>query len=215
MDGYEIARLEEIEERDDGRCPFRAVRHHFGITSFGATAWTAPSAGDRILNEHDETDDDPDGEELYVVLSGHARFELEGESRDAPAGTFVAVGAGVRRTAFAEEPGTTILAVGGASGRAYVPSGWEVWAPLRRHYEAGEYDAVVTAGRKLLAGDPPYAELYYNVACCESLTGRADDALGHLARAIELYEPLREWARKDSDLAALQDEPAFRELTAG
>jgi hypothetical protein len=38
----------------------------------------------------------------------------------------------------------------------------------------------------LLTGDPPYADLFYNVACCESLAGRNDEAIAHLRRAIEL-----------------------------
>src|SRR6476469_3019991 len=67
MSGYEVARLDEIEELDDGREPFRPIRHHFGITSFGITAWTAREAGDRIINEHDESDPEPN-EELYLVL---------------------------------------------------------------------------------------------------------------------------------------------------
>ena len=77
-------------------------RHHLGITAFGATAWTGREAGDRIINEHDEADED---EELYVVLSGRARFELDGDAVDAPAGTFVFAGTrreadGVRRGAW-------------------------------------------------------------------------------------------------------------------
>jgi hypothetical protein len=35
MSGYALARLDEIDEVDDGREPCRAVRHHFGITAFG------------------------------------------------------------------------------------------------------------------------------------------------------------------------------------
>ena len=31
MSGYEVARLDEIEEVTDGREPWRPVRHHFGI----------------------------------------------------------------------------------------------------------------------------------------------------------------------------------------
>ena len=54
MSGYAIAHLDEIEEINDGRCPWRPVRHHFGITSFGVNTWTARAAGDRIINEHDE-----------------------------------------------------------------------------------------------------------------------------------------------------------------
>jgi len=91
MTGYAIARLDEIDELDDGRCPMRPVRHHFGITSFGINAFTGREAGDRILNEHDEADDADRNEELYLVTSGRAVFELDGERRDAPAGTFVFV----------------------------------------------------------------------------------------------------------------------------
>jgi hypothetical protein len=65
MTGYAVARLEEIDEVTDGRCPFRPVRHHFGITSFGVNAWTARNVGDRIINEHDEADSDSN-EELYL-----------------------------------------------------------------------------------------------------------------------------------------------------
>jgi hypothetical protein len=85
MSDYAVARLEEIEEIDDGRCPWRPIRHHFGITAFGINAWTGEKAGDRIINEHDE--DEPDGdEELYLVMSGSAIFELNGDAiRDAPA----------------------------------------------------------------------------------------------------------------------------------
>ena len=36
------------------------------------------------------------------------------------------------RTAFAEEAGTTLIAMGGAPGEAYVPSGYEIWSQLRR-----------------------------------------------------------------------------------
>ena len=104
-------------ELDDGRCPYRPVRHHFGITSFGVNAWTARDAGDRIINEHDESEPDSD-EELYLVLRGHATFELDGERVDAPAGTLVFVRPGVKRTAFAEEAGTTIVVLGGSPGKA-------------------------------------------------------------------------------------------------
>jgi mannose-6-phosphate isomerase-like protein (cupin superfamily) len=113
--------LDEIDEITDGRQPCRPVRHHFGITSFGVNAWTAAAAGERILNEHDEAGD---AEELYLVHRGRATFELDGERVDAPAGTFVFVRPGVMRTAFAEEPGTTILAIGGTPGEAYEPAGW-------------------------------------------------------------------------------------------
>src|SRR3954453_17052795 len=109
MSEYAIARLEDIDEISDGREPWRPVRQHFGITSFGVNTWTGREAGDRIINEHDE---EGEREELYFVQGGRARFELDGKRVDPPAGTFVFARPGVKRTAFAEEPETTILAVG-------------------------------------------------------------------------------------------------------
>jgi tetratricopeptide (TPR) repeat protein len=209
MSGYAVARLDEIDEITDGRCPYRPVRHHFGITSFGINAWTAGAAGDRIINEHDEQDDN---EELYLVTAGRATFELDGERLDAPAGTFVSVSPGVKRTAFAEEAGTTILAVGGTPGRVYQPHGWEVWAPLTPLYQAGRYEEAADRGRELADAHPEYPELFYNVACCESLAGRTNDAIDHLRQAIAASDVCRSLAEKDSDFDPIRDEPAFKEL---
>ncbi len=211
MARYEIARLQDIEEMDDGRCPYRPVRHHFGITTFGATAWTAKNAGDRLLNEHDEKDEH---DELYLVLCGTARFELAGDAVDAHAGTFVHVPPGVMRTAFAQEAGTTILAVGGGrEGEPYRPGGWEVWSPLRPLWEAGRHEELVARAQPLLQGEPRYPELFYNVACSETKLGRTDDALRHLRQAVELMPQVARFARDDEDLAPLRNEPAFAELT--
>ena len=209
---YQVAHLDEIDELTDGREPYRPVRHHFGITSFGITAWTGRDTGDRILNEHDEADDADRAEELYLVQRGRAVFELDGERVDAPAGTFVFAPPGVKRTAFAEEPGTTIVAIGGVPGKAYEPVGWELWAPLRRQYEAGEHEAVVERLRPMVDANPHYPLLAYNLACLESLTGRTDDALGHLRQAIDGSEQFRDFAKGDTDLDAIRGEPAFEAL---
>lgn len=214
MDGYAVAHVDEIAEIDDGRAPMRAVRHRFGITSFGVNAWTGHEAGARIINEHDESEPDSQ-EELYLVLRGRASFEVNGEQLDAPAGTFVFVRRGVTRTAFGKEPGTTIVAVGGVPGMPYEAGGWELFAPLRPLYEAGDYAEAADRGRKLLAGDPPYADLYYNVACCESLAGQKDEAIAHLRRAVELSARTRSFLEGDSDLDPIREDPAFKELLAG
>jgi len=214
MDGYAVAHVDEIAEVDDGRAPMRAVRHHFGIGSFGVNAWTGRHAGARIVNEHDESEPDSQ-EELYLVLRGHASFEVDGEEFDAPAGTFVFVQPGVKRTAFGQEPGTTIVAVGGTPGKPYEPGGWELFAPLRPLYEAGDYAEAASRGRELLSSDPPYANLFFNVACCESLAGQKEQAIAHLRRAIELSARTRAFLEDDSDLDPIRDDPAFKELLAG
>jgi mannose-6-phosphate isomerase-like protein (cupin superfamily) len=208
---YKVARLDEIDELNDGRCPYRPIRHHFGVASYGNNAWTARETGDRIINEHEE--EDPDShEELYVVLQGRAMFELDGDRVDAPAGTIVFAPPGVKRTAFAAEPGTTIIALGGTPGKAYELSGWELWAPLRAQYEKGEHAEVADRLRPLVEANPQYALLAYNLACLESLTGRTTDALDHLRRAFELSDRFRAYAADDSDLDPIRDELAFKEL---
>lgn len=210
MSSYKVAHLDEIEELSDGRAPYRPVRHHFGITAFGINSWTARDAGDRLINEHDESDFGE--EELYLVQRGRAVFELDGDRLDAPAGTLVFVPSDVNRTAFAEEPGTTLIAVGGVPGKAYEPGGWELWGPIRPLYEAGKYAEAADRGRELLDGDPKYPNLLYNLACSESLAGRTNDAIEHLGQAIGLTELARSYAKDDPDFDPIRDEPAFKDL---
>ena len=209
---YAVAHVDQLEEVTDGREPWRPVRHHLGITAFGATAWTGHTAGDRIINEHDESDESQ--EELYLVLRGRAVFELDGERQDAPAGTLVFVRPGVKRTAFAEEADTSILALGSRPGKAYQPDGWEIWAPLHPLYQAGKYAEAIDRGRELIEANPQYTMPLYNLACCESLAGRPADAIEHLRRAFEMSEDLRALAKTDSDFDPIRDDPAFKELVA-
>src|SRR5215831_14329845 len=128
-----------------------SLRGPSGSTSasrrFGVNAFTAHQVGDRLINEHDESQEHDLQEELYLVQRGRATFELDGERVDAPAGTFVFARPSVKRTAFAEEPGTTIVAIGGTPGKAYESFGWETWAPLNPLYQAGEYAEAADRGR--------------------------------------------------------------------
>jgi hypothetical protein len=76
MSGYAVAQIHEIDEISDGRCPWRPVRFHFGITSFGVNAFTAHQVGDRLINEHDESQEHDLQEELYrrrLAPRTHAR----------------------------------------------------------------------------------------------------------------------------------------------
>jgi tetratricopeptide (TPR) repeat protein len=209
MSDFTVARLDEIDEMTDGRCPWRPVRHHLGITAFGVNAFTGHEAGDRIINEHDEADED---EELYLVHTGRARFELGGERVDAPAGTLVFAQPGVTRTAFAEEPETTLIVMGATAGKAYQVVGWELWSPLDPLYQAGQYAEAADRGREIVAASPGYPNVYYNLACCESLAGRKDDAIEHLREAIRLSERFKDYAATDSDFDAIREEPGFTEL---
>jgi hypothetical protein len=206
-----VAHLDQIQEFADARSHYRPIRHHLGITAFGVTAWTAHAAGDIVIDEHDEGDPTAD-EELFLVLRGHAVFELDGERVDAPAGTLVFAPPGTRRTASATQDGTTVLLLEGTPGKAYEARGWELWAPLVPLYEAGEYAQVADRLSALVAAAPQYPMLFFNLACCESRCGRTCDALDHLRHAIEMSEEFRGSAQDDSDLDPIRHEPAFQRL---
>jgi hypothetical protein len=207
---YAIAHLDEIDALPDGRFHYRPVRHHFGITSFGVTAWVGAAAGDPIINEYDE--DSQPAEELFVVVSGRAVFELEGERLEATPGTLVFTPQGTRRTAVAAEPATTILVVDGTPGKAYDATGWELWAPLRPLYDKGEHTELRARLEDLIAANPQYPMLVYNLACSDSLSGRKADAIDHLQRAVGASEKFRADAREDSDFDSIRDEPSFKAL---
>jgi mannose-6-phosphate isomerase-like protein (cupin superfamily) len=206
---YRVATIDELQDiayRQDTH--MRPVRHHLGITAFGTNAWTAANECDRLMPEHQE---DEGNEELYVVLRGRARFEIDGDTVDAPEGTLVFVRPEGNRTAFAEEPGTTVIAIGSKVGQSYEAAGWEVWAEFHPAYEAGDYDAVIDRAREPLEASG-YAAPLYNLACCEALAGRKEDAIGHLRVAFEQRPSLRDLASEDTDLDPLRGEAAFREL---
>src|SRR4029077_16826766 len=138
---YRVATIDELQDiayREDTH--MRPVRHHLGITAFGTNTWTAANQGDRLMPEHQE---DEGNEELYVVLRGRARFEIDGDTVDAPQGTLMFVRPESNRTAFAEEAETTVLPIGSTVGQAYEVSGFEVWPEFQPAYEAGDFDAVI------------------------------------------------------------------------
>ena len=211
-DPPKVVHVEEIEAvQGPGSLVWRPVRLTLGVRAFGCNAYTAGEAGQDVVEPHTE---DPRlaHEELYFVAAGRARFEIDGQPYDAPAGTYVFVGdPASHRHAVAEEPGTTVLSFGGPP--TFEPSAWE-WAfkaaPLMRS-EPAEARRILGEG---VAIHPESASLHYNLACLEAIQGDPEAALNALGRAIELRPAAAEWARTDEDLAALRDRPEFAELTA-
>jgi mannose-6-phosphate isomerase-like protein (cupin superfamily) len=91
-----------------------------GVSGFGVNAVVAdPDEGVDMTHEESETGQ----QELYVVVTGRARFVIGGETVDAPAGTVVAApDPAAERSFTAVEPGTRIVCIGapgGANGQAY------------------------------------------------------------------------------------------------
>src|SRR3954468_11783267 len=120
---YRVIALDEIEAiPGPGTLTWRPVRATLGLRAFGTNAYTAANAGEEVVEPHTEASNGH--EELYFVARGRARFEIDGESFDAPAGTYVFLpDPESHRQAVAEEPGTTVLTFGGPP--TFTPSDWE------------------------------------------------------------------------------------------
>jgi mannose-6-phosphate isomerase-like protein (cupin superfamily) len=151
---WQSVQLDEIEPIPvvGGSLLWRPLRRTLGICAFGINAYVAPSAGDDVVEGHTEKANEHD--EIYLVLSGRATLTLDDETLDAPAGTAVFIrDPAVRRHAKAEEPGTSVLAVGRPRGAAYEPSAWEHSFAAEKHRAAGDFDAMATE----IAARPPTA----------------------------------------------------------
>jgi mannose-6-phosphate isomerase-like protein (cupin superfamily) len=206
--GWESVRLDEIEPIPvvGGSLLWRPLRRTLGVGAFGINSYTAPNVGDDVVEEH--TEKTLGHEEVYVVLSGRATFTLGEETLDAPAGTVVFIrDPEVKRHARAEEPGTSVLAVGGRRGAAYEPSAWEHSFAAEQHRVSGDYEAMAATIAAGLAEHPENASLMYDLGCAEALAGRTEDALEHVRRALELKPEWEDHARKDPDLEDVRKLP--------
>jgi tetratricopeptide (TPR) repeat protein len=213
--GYGVAHIDELESfpvQNQQGLTWRPIRRRFDIRAFGVNAYTAERAGQRVVEEHREANGH---EELYVVVSGRATFTLEGEEHDAPAGTLVHCPPGTLRSAFAAEPGTTVIGIGAKPGEVFQPSGWEWSFAGFAHLNQGDAERARAELEAGIAARPEAWQGYYNFACLEARLGNNDAALELLERAAEM-EP--EWVAKgapdDEDLAPLRDEPRFLEIVA-
>jgi mannose-6-phosphate isomerase-like protein (cupin superfamily) len=105
---------------------WHAIRQNLGISAFGINA-NEGDAGDLLFIPHDEAEHGH--EEVYVVVRGRARFDIEGETVEAMPGHMLYARAGVLRSAIALENGTLVLAIGGLPG-SYAPPIWSAdWRP--------------------------------------------------------------------------------------
>lgn len=210
MKTWKATHLSEIEELPGpGTLRWTPVRRHFDVRAFGVNAYTATEAGQEVVEEH--TEDALEHQEVYVVVAGHARFTLDGEEVDVPAGALVFLrDPAVRRSAVALEAPTTVLALGGKAGEAYTVSAWESWFAAAPKGQAGDHEGAIAEIRAGFEHNPEHPMLFYQLACWEALAGRSDDALEHLNRAVELGgDRFRGHAGDDEDLDSIRADPRF------
>lgn len=124
---YVLADIDSVEsfggeKPEDG--VWKPLRAKLGIEAFGINAFIGRETGARVIEDH--TEEGSAHQELYVVLAGKARFELGDEKIEAKTGSLVFIAdPAVKRTAFALEPNTSVLAVGAAAGSVFTPSSWD------------------------------------------------------------------------------------------
>jgi hypothetical protein len=175
-----------------------------GVTAFGINAYTAASAGDEVVEEH--TEQQLGHEEIYAVISGHATFTVDGEEVDAPAGTLVYLDdVAQKRHAIANEPGTTVLAIGGVPGRHEV-SAWGTSFLHSCQCERGTTTRATNPRGRLAENDAPV--MHYQLAASRRCR-KPGRALDELTLAASGSENLRKHAQTDDDLVSLRDDPRF------
>ena len=124
---YTAAHIDDLPFEIDDQYPtteWKPVRRFFGIGSFGTNVACARQAGDVLT--HDHTEAGAGHEELFLIVSGHATYRVDGEEIDAPAGTFLYVpDPATTRGVVAREAGTAMFVVGGEPGAVFTPSDWD------------------------------------------------------------------------------------------
>jgi hypothetical protein len=92
------------------------LQHALRLGAFGANVFVAPKGGEELIGLHDETGEDGQ-EEIYLVLRGTLRFELDDEVLELRREELVAVrDRRVRRRATALEPGSAALVIDAPPG---------------------------------------------------------------------------------------------------
>ncbi|HLX31344.1 MAG TPA: tetratricopeptide repeat protein [Gaiellaceae bacterium] len=203
-----LVHVDDLEalEMPDGFA-WRPVRRHFGIKAFGVNAYTAGGSG-QVVEEH--TESQLEHEEIYLVLRGRVKFTIGADEHELGQGQLVFVrDPALKRSGVALTEDALVLATGGKPGEAFQISAWETFFAAHPLVEAAKWDEAIGMYRDALAERPDHAMLTYNLACVEARAGRADDALEHLQRAIELNPKTAEFAAGDSDFDSVRDDPRF------
>ncbi len=202
---WRILRMEDVDPIAVAGVHWQPLRRTLGIDAFGINAYTALEVGEHVVEEH--TEEQLGHQEVYLVLQGHATFTLDGEHVDAPAGSIIFLGdPGVRRSAVAEEVGTTVLAIGGVPG-VHEPSAWEWYFEAERYrdpLDVGAAQVLLAEGR---ARFPQHAGMLYASACWAAIGGDSEQAMAWLHEAIVVDPNCADWAKDDADLDPIRGLP--------
>jgi tetratricopeptide (TPR) repeat protein len=104
---------------------------------------------------------------------------------------------------------TTVVVVGGPADAPIPTSPFEYWFAAEPAYRAGDYDRAAEIASEGLDEWPQHGTLHYQLACYRALAGRREQALEHLAIAVQNEPKAAAWAAGDADLDSIRDDPTF------
>lgn len=199
-----IVRVDDLEQIDIAGVHWRPLRKAIGVTAFKTNAYSA-AAGERLIEEH--TEKSSGQEEMYIVISGAATFDVDDEQVDVAAGAVIFYAdPATKRGAVADQDNTIAIAIGNAAGAAGPVSTWETRFEAIAIGQQGDPARGYAMVEALLADHPDDAEVHYDLACLAALQGHRDQALTHWRRALELNPKVREWAADDTDLDSIRED---------
>ena len=117
MSDYTVKRIDEMEASFLGS--FKRARAELEVSSFGMQVIDFPPNA-TAYPEHDHAESGQ--EEVYVVMSGRGRIDINGEQFDLEPEVMVRVGSDARRKITTGEEPMRLLALGGTPGKLYEPS---------------------------------------------------------------------------------------------
>ena len=114
MSGFAVRQIDEMATVNDGIVKLAGAE--LGVESFGIQVFDFPG-GFEDYPEHDHAEEGM--EEVYIVLSGSAAFEIDGELVPLDRGRILRVEPGSRRKLLPGPEGVRILAIGSTPGASY------------------------------------------------------------------------------------------------
>jgi hypothetical protein len=186
---------------------WRPVRAALGTRVVGLSAYTADAAGQEIVEDHVEDADGRGHEEVYLVVRGSARFVLDGDVLDAPAGTFVRIASHVRRSAVAVDVPAAVVVVGGDPD--YEPAASE-WIERARPWFREDPARARALLDELAAVQPDSAAAPLGEALFAAARDDPEEARLHLREAVRRTPAAREYAAGEPTLRPLLDEDEGR-----
>lgn len=81
-----------------------------------------------------------------------------------------------------------------------------------RYYRDKNLEGAVKEAEKAVLADPTNADCHYDYACYLSLSGKKDDALVALKKALQLNPKMADLAGKDADLSNIRPAAGFKKM---